>query len=275
MNDLWTCLKACDLAGGGTVTPNCGNAKAKRLLCGQAVELACNDADPVDQCLNRCVINYDCNQWEPRMGGDPTPFQNCYNGCEASVGSSSPNFVVSEGGYVTSRSWHGYAWTATDGKSASTISPAEFSTLAAGRQLCASGTVVGTADYSAVAMLGFNLAQGQAMPGMSAPAPANWSPVDDTGTEGVFYSVTNRAGTPLRIQIQGPNGATDPSQRWCNDITGQTGDMFWHSFNTQCWEGGSGTAYNGIDALVSMAVVVPGGTANRSFDFCIYEVLED
>jgi hypothetical protein len=155
MNGLWTCLRACDIAGGATVTPTCGNANAKRLLCDQTAELPCSDTDPVDQCLNKCVLDYPCDQWEPRMGGDPTAFQNCYNGCAASVGTSSPNFVVSEGGYVTTLTWHGYAWTATDGKSASTISPADFSTLPAGRQLCASGTVVGTSDYSAVAMLGF------------------------------------------------------------------------------------------------------------------------
>jgi hypothetical protein len=274
MNGVWTCLKACDLAAGGTATPNCANAKAKRLLCGQTVELPCSDADPVDQCLSKCVLDYPCDQWEPRMGGDPTAFQNCYNGCDASVGVSSPNFVVSEGGYVTTLTWHGYAWSGTDGKSGSTISPADFSTVPAGRQLCVSGTVVGTADYSAVAMLGFNLAQDKAEPGMTAPAPMTWSPLDDIGNGRISYSVTNRAGTPLRIQIQGPAGDTDPNQRWCNDIVGQTDKMFWHAFNTQCWEGGVGTAYDGISPLQSMMVLVPGDTTSRSFDFCIYELLE-
>jgi hypothetical protein len=274
MNGLWTCLRACDIAGGATVTPTCGNAKAKRLLCDQTAELPCSDTDPVDQCLNKCVLDYPCDQWEPRMGGDPTAFQNCYNGCAASVGTSSPNFVVSEGGYVTTLTWHGYAWTASDGKSASTISPADFSTLPAGRQLCASGTVVGTSDYSAVAMLGFNLAQDKATPGMTAPAPGTWSPLDDIGNGRISYSVSNRAGTPLRIQIQGPKGDTDPNQRWCNDIVGQTDKMFWHAFNTQCWEGGAGKAYDGISPLTSMVVLVPGDTTSRSFDFCIYELLK-
>lgn len=275
MNSLWTCLKACDLAGGATVPVTCANAKAKWVLCGNNVSPACNDADAVDQCFNKCVLTYPCDQWEPPMGQPPTAFQNCYNGCEASVGTSSPNFVVSEGGYVETTTWHGYAWTATDGKSATTISPADFSTLPAGRQLCASGTVAGTADYSAVAMLGFNLAQEKAPPGTTAPAPTSWSPADTIGNGGVFYGITNRTSTPLRIQIQGPTGNTDPNQRWCADVDGQNGSIFWHTFNTQCWEGGLGTAYNGVAALTSMMVLVPGDTTARSFDFCIYEILKD
>jgi hypothetical protein len=271
--DLKTCLTACDLGSGATLPANCANAKAKRLLCGITVDLACSDADPVDQCLNKCALDYPCDQWEPPMGQPPTAYQNCSNGCDASVGATSPNFVVSEGGYVTTLSWQGYAWTATDGKSATTITPTDFSTLPAGRQLCASGTVPGTADYSAVAMLGFNLSQEAAMPGGTAPAPSTWTPLDTNQIYGLTYNITNRAGTPLRIQIQGPAGNTDPNQRWCADVSGQSGSIFWHTFNTQCWEGGNGTAYNGIDALQSVMVLVPGDIASRSFDFCIYEIL--
>ncbi len=274
-NSLWNCLTGCELANGGTATPTCANALAKEVLCGWTGQRPCNDADAVDQCLNKCALDYPCDEWEPRMGGEPTPFQNCYNGCEASVGASSPNFVVSEGGYVTTLSWHGYAWTATDGNSGSTISPPDFTMLASGRQLCAKGTVVGTADYSAAAMLGFNLSQQPGEPGMTAPDPVPWGPGDDIGNGGLRYNITNRAGTPLRIQIQGPNGDTDPNQRWCNDVIGQTGEMFWHSFSTECWEGGNGTQYNGVDGLLSIMVLVPGDVTDRPFDFCIYEVVED
>jgi len=112
------------------------------------------------------------------------------------------------------------------------------------------------------------------VPGMTAPAPGTWTPVDDTGNGRIFYSITNRAGTPLRIQIQGPNGTTDANQRWCSDVVGQSERIFWHTFNTQCWEGGAGTAYDGFAPLTSMMVLVPGGTTSRTFDFCIYELLE-
>lgn len=271
-NDLSTCLTACDLAGGTTLPPTCANAQAKYLLCGFSTSLDCDDNDPVDQCLSKCKLDYPCDQWEPPMGQPPTAYQNCSNGCDASVGMTSPNFDVSEGGYVTTLTWHGYAWTATDGVSASTISPADFSALPAGQQLCASGTVAGTADYSAVAMLGFSLSQDEGDP---APDPGTWSPLDDLQIGGLTYNVTNNTGTPLRIQIQGPDGDTDPTQRWCAEIIGQTGSIFWHTFNTQCWEGGAGTAYNGIDALESIMVLVPGDLAARAFDFCIYEILED
>jgi hypothetical protein len=271
-SDLSTCLTACDLAEGMTLPPTCANAQAKYLLCGFTTDLDCDDADAVDQCLNRCKLDYPCDQWEPPMGQPPTAYQNCSQGCDASVGPTSPNFAVGEGGYVTTLTWHGYAWTATDGVSGSTISPADFSAHPAGQQLCARGTVAGTADYSAVAMLGFSLSQEDGDP---APEPGTWTPLDDLQIGGLNYNVTNNTGTPLRIQIQGPNGDIDPSQRWCADIIGQSGDIFWHTFNTECWEGGAGTAYNGIDTLESIMVLVPGDLAARSFDFCIYEILED
>jgi hypothetical protein len=41
--------------------------------------------------------------------------------------------------------------------------------------------------------------------------------------------------------------------------------------NTE-WEGGAGTAFNGVNGLVSIAVLVPGDLAARSFDFCVYEL---
>ena len=49
-------------------------------------------------------------------------------------------WTVAPGGYVTSGPWEGYAWTFAAG-TGSTISPGDFSMLAAGNPLCASGSV--------------------------------------------------------------------------------------------------------------------------------------
>ena len=264
-NDLSACLTACDVAYGGATDPTCANAQGKRVACGITVERECSDSSTLDRCFNECIMDHDCAAITDTLPqGMDNPFIACYDACEAN-NSTSPNFVVDDGGYVTTSSWQGYAWTATDEVSATTIIPADFSDLTAGSQLCASGTVAGTADYSAVAMLGINLSQEVGDP---APDPGIWNP----SGEGITYNISNFGGTPLRIQIQGPDGDSDSSQRWCAEVTGQSGSIFWHTFNTECWEGGLGTEYPGAGSLESIMVLVPGDLDARSFDFCIYEL---
>jgi hypothetical protein len=67
-------------------------------------------------------------------------------------------YTVATGGYVTSGSMKGYAWTAANLAPAAsdtntTITPANFSTLTAGENLCVSGSV--NANYDASSMLAF------------------------------------------------------------------------------------------------------------------------
>jgi hypothetical protein len=84
-------------------------------------------------------------------------------------------------------------------------------------------------------------------------------------------SVTNTGGGQLRVQIQGPNGATDANQRWCAPIPGNGGFIPWTAFNTMCWDN-SGTAY-AKQPIVAVLVLVPGSTAGtRNFDFCVNSV---
>lgn len=265
MNSLSVCLTACDISyGGGTVAPTCANAAGKFLICGITTEFECDDASALDRCLNQCTLDHDCNEIEDALKFSmENDFVYCYNACEGNVGGPNPDFVIDAGGYVTAGGWHGYAWTSSSG-APTTISPADFSTLPADGQLCASGTVAGTADYSAVAMLGLSIAQ---EPGDPAPAPTAWS----SRGQGVLYNVTNRGASPLRIQIQAPGGDTDPNLRWCADVAGQSGDIFWHTFNTECWEGGAGTAYDGTP-IESISVLVPGDLGPRAFDFCVHEL---
>jgi hypothetical protein len=165
---------------------------------------------------------------------------------------------------VNSGSWHGYAWTASAG-TGSTILPADFSRAADGQPLCVSGSVAPQADFSGVALLGVNL--NQATQAMSVPMAV--VPTSD----GITVTVTKTVDSPLRIQIQGPNGATDANDRWCAPLVGSGGFVRWSTFNTKCWDG-SGTAYAN-QPIVSVSVVVPGGNmAAVPFDFCLTSIRE-
>jgi hypothetical protein len=174
-------------------------------------------------------------------------------------------FHVAAGGYVTVGDWKGYAFTATDGISASSIFPDNFSSLGAGGTLCASGTVAGTADYSAVAILGVNINQPQGNP---APAPSTWTPKG----LGIAWQVSNiQTRTELRIQLQAHGGDVNENYRWCWSQADNTGGISWSQFNTHCWDN-SGTAYDGTTPLESVMVLVPGSTGPVSFDFCLKQI---
>jgi hypothetical protein len=268
-NVLSNCLTSCDLTfGGGKPAPTCDNAAGKRFSCGITTIFECDDASALDTCFNQCTLDYDCGVINAAfLENKENDFVFCYDRCEAEGGGQNPNFIVDEGGYVTAGDWHGYAWTDSSG-APSTIAPSDFSAVPAGGQLCVSGTVAGSSDYSGYAMLGLSLAQEAGDP---APEPTWWNP---TG-QGIEYNITNRTAAPLRIQIQAIGGDTDPTQRWCADVVGQSGNIFWHTFNTECWEGGVGVAYDGGTSLVSVSVLVPGDLAARPFDFCVYELGSD
>jgi cellulose 1,4-beta-cellobiosidase len=169
------------------------------------------------------------------------------------------------GGYATFGRFHGYGWTSAVG-TGSTIKPADFSMATAGSSLCASGTVGAAADYSGVAMVGLNLNQAQGM----SPPTASITPM---GT-GLIVSVSNPGSSALRVQIQGPNGGTDPMDRWCAPLTGTGGMIPWSSFNTACWDG-SGVAY-ASQPIVAALIVVPGGSVDPvNFDFCLNSLAEN
>jgi hypothetical protein len=170
-------------------------------------------------------------------------------------------WTVAPGGYVTSGPWEGYAWTFAAG-TGSTISPGDFSMLAAGNPLCASGSVGPMVDSSGADGIGINLNQA---PGANTPVE-NWTP---TGT-GIVINVSNPGGSALRVQIQGPTGATDATDRWCTQFTVFDEPVFlpWSAFNTACWNG-SGSTYQ-MQPLQAVLLIVPGGKATAvSFSACI------
>jgi hypothetical protein len=161
------------------------------------------------------------------------------------------------GGYMTFGDWHGFAWTAIGG--AGNIMPPNFGTKTA-PPLCATGDLAaGTAN---VGLLGVNLNQA------SAPNSPIMSVVPTL--DGMNVSVTNNGTSQLRVQIQGPNGATDANDRWCAPIFGSGGFIPWNAFNTKCWDG-TGTAYN-RQPIVAAMILVPGATGAVSFNFCLNEI---
>jgi hypothetical protein len=161
------------------------------------------------------------------------------------------------GGYMTFGSWHGFAWTATGGMG--NIMPPNFGTVTM-PPLCATGEL--QPGNNNVAMVGVNINQA---------STAN-SPVMSVVPEldGINVSITNNATNQLRLQIQGPNGATDANQRWCAPIFGSGGFIPWKAFNTKCWDG-TGVAYN-KEPIVAVMVLVPGAAAAVRFNFCLNNI---
>jgi len=170
-------------------------------------------------------------------------------------------------GYFTSGTWKGFAWTSTFGTTDNTISPASFAGVA-NWPVCAKGTVKGVADGSNGAMVGWNLNQEKV-----ADAPLG---TVTPSMAGVTVNIKANAAAQLRLQIQAADGATVAAHRWCAEI-GTAGDKIfvpWASFNTECWPGGKGVAYDGVTPLAQTIVQVPSTTADVAFDFCINSITE-
>jgi hypothetical protein len=180
------------------------------------------------------------------------------------VGGSSDTTVastykVTEGGYVESGPWGGYAWTVVD-SSDTTISPSEFSGVGAGGRLCVKG-VVSDHGYEVYAILGINIAQAR---------DESWAGVWTPAGSGLAYRLTTNLASPLRIQIQGAAGY--PSESWCMNLTGNSGKIAWTQFKQYCWAD-YGSPYDGKTPLQSVMFEVPGGNSSRvSYDFCVSSV---
>jgi hypothetical protein len=259
-NELGDCLVGCDVTYGGTTAPTCANARGKMNFCDLGGEVPCDDASVLDRCFSQCTLTYDCIVLRNALiYGEDNAYPQCYDACELANGAVIP-FNVLDGGFVSTGQWHGYAWTGTDANSTSTITPADFSAVVAGGSLCVSGTVAGTPDYSAVAMLGIHLGQAT-----GDPPPPNEGWVNTS--VGIAWDITNTGGSPLRIQVQGSRGETDPEDRWCIPVTTRTGTAAWSAFKTECWDM-YGYPYND-QPLYDIMVLVPGDLTPVPFSFCV------
>jgi len=161
--------------------------------------------------------------------------------------------------------WAGYVWTTVTG-TGSTISPTTFDGHTPGTPFCASGSVGAMTDYSGVGVIGYNLNQA-----VGSTVLGTWTP---TSTAGVRVTFTNSGGSALRLQIQGPNGATNENDRWCYPLTGSSGTITipWANFNTYCW-GGTGTTYYSGQPLQAVMLLVPGGNLSAvSFSICLSSI---
>ncbi len=168
-------------------------------------------------------------------------------------------YSIDDGGYFSVCGWHGYAW-ASAGPSSTTMTPEGFTDHEAGDPLCISGSVAFTSSWGGYAMVGFNVNQvaGQEDAPNVAVAP------DGTG---LYVSVDNTGGSPLRIQIQDELGTNDDEHRWCTEYEGP-GVIPWSDFRTLCW-GDEGSAYDG-EPINAVVVMVPGNdTEDIPYDFCI------
>ena len=167
------------------------------------------------------------------------------------------------GPFFVSGAWHGYAFTSAQG-AGSMITPMDFSMLTPGMPRCVSGTVGAVMDYSGVAMLGVNLNQEQ-----TTDAPVMTATPMKTG---LMVDIKNNGGSPLRVQVQTPNGGTNADERWCAPFQG-SGFIPWKAFNTKCWDG-SGKAY-AMEPIATALVIVPGDDTDPiKFDFCLNSLTE-
>jgi hypothetical protein len=172
-----------------------------------------------------------------------------------------PVVGVAGGGYIKAGTWKGYGWTAVGGMS--TITPKDFA-LVTDFPLCATGSV--PAGNANVAMIGLNLNQGSA----AGEVAMTVTPM----LKGIKVGLKNNAGSTLRIQIQGPKGATDENDRWCAVIPGTGGFIPYEAFNTQCWSGGMGKPYANQPIVAAMVMVPGAAAAATNFDFCITALVE-
>ncbi len=174
-------------------------------------------------------------------------------------------------------SWAGCAWTGIDTVqgSTTTIVPQDFTTgHAAGDSYCVEGTVHD--DYESVALLGFNLAEDISTADCSynpADAMGEGPPGVSMGGTGIAVNFNKTVASTLRIQIQGPNGATDPTDRWCATITEVQGKVHipYSEFVTECWEGAENPVPYDNEPISAVVFLVPGAAEGNFTDygFCI------
>lgn len=195
------------------------------------------------------------------------------------VGGNGGGAVADPAGFWRYDDWKGCAWTGVDDTDAgTTIMPGDFTARAPEDAYCASGSVGAHAEYESVALLGFNLNEDPATADCSYDpnaAQAEGPPgIEMTGT-GIAANIVKQGDDTnftFRIQIQGPQGATDASQRWCATITETEGKIFvpYSDFNLECWETTVDATknYNG-EPISAVVFLVPGEPDAIPYSFCV------
>jgi hypothetical protein len=168
---------------------------------------------------------------------------------------------------------------AATGAGTTTITPSNFSTVAAGTAaLCAQGSIGAASDYGGVAMIGMNVNQDQfadaAIPPMQTVA---------IGGSGITVTYTNPGATQIRVQIQTPAGETSATGRWCATLSGAGGTetvpwtTFWGGVADTvqgCWNSG-GVHPPGGTAISAVMLLVPGGSSTAvAYSFCLQSIMQ-
>jgi hypothetical protein len=166
--------------------------------------------------------------------------------------------------YLVIGGWHGYVWDSVN--LTGSITPTSFATATPGGPYCATGSVAADPAFGGVGIVGWNINQPVGAVGTDPPLDV----VFPSGTS-LTVNFTNNGTSPLRVQIQGLNGATDANDRWCYDISTYVYGPItipFSSFNTTCWDNlGSYYAGQGISAAM---LLVPGNDAlATSFNICL------
>ena len=195
-------------------------------------------------------------------------------GTTGAGGSISVNPGEGPPGYLVQKSWHGCSWTGKEMTGATTVTPMDFVAKPAADAFCVNGSVGPT--YESVSLLGFNV--NEAPPASCAFKPADTTvlpAVTPTGTGIAVNFVKKGADTSftLRVQIQGPNGATSAAERWCATVVETQGKIFvpYTSFTPSCWEttdAKKGTPY-AKQPISAVVFNVPGKLTPTPYDYCV------
>lgn len=168
--------------------------------------------------------------------------------CDAAFAVGTDGFVRAPG---TSGCWHGYAY--ASGDSGSTVTPESFETCGSGCTLHVTGTVgAANADnnYAGYVVVGFNISQASGGGTVETTTPSGSS---------LTMTFTKVSGPDLRVQLQ--SGSTT----WCASVTSSPATVAYTDFNTECWEGGAGTAY-AMQPIDAVQLSLPGAETATPFD---------
>lgn len=179
------------------------------------------------------------------------------------------------GGYHVQGDWAGFAFTFADG--GATITPdadTGYKTMTdKDGPYCAKGTVAATTDYTSIAAVGINTKQDKI-----PDAPTGKIATSSTG---MVVNISNPGKSEsLRVQIEDgtdPKAADAAQHRWCVNISDFDKDVVipWESFNTECWSGGDGTAFDPSTPLAKVIIYLPDtgpDGASQNFDFCVNKI---
>lgn len=254
--------------------------------CGQACENLLTSSQNCGACGNTCASgvcsNGVCGGVEgsggaPGTGGGP--------GSGGGGGNDGPR-AGDPLGFWRYGDLAGCAWTGVDETGVgSTISPNDFTMRGLDEPYCASGTVGPHPKYESVALLGFNLNDDPATADCSYDPNSAHSMgppgIQLTGS-GIAANIVKQSGAgdagtdyQFRVQIQGPNGATDANDRWCANITGvPQGKIFvpFSAFSTKCWEeedGAPGDIPYAGEPVSAVVFLVPGSPTAVPYNFCV------